>query len=80
MAWGVENYLPSLHDGEDQNTISEHRVRLVSQLNLTEEKRDPPITRNLMNLTFPHKQQSFIQEMSTIREVTDLYPILQYER
>ena len=22
MAWGVESYLPSLQDGEDQNTIS----------------------------------------------------------
>ena len=33
MAWGVENYLPSLKDGEDQNTITAHRVRLASQFN-----------------------------------------------
>ena len=40
MAGGVENYFPSLQDGEDQNTISARRVRLASELNLTEEKRD----------------------------------------
>ena len=80
MAWGVENYLPSLQDGEDQNTITAHRVRLASQFNLTEEKRDPHIIRNLMNLTFPHRRQLLIQDMSTIREAIDLYPILQNER
>ena len=80
MAWRVENYLPSLQDGEDQNTITAHRVRLASQFNLTEEKRDPHIIRNSMNLTFPHRRQLLIQGMSTIREVIDLYPILQNER
>ena len=40
MAWGVENHLPSLQDGEDQNIISAYRVKLASQFNLTEEKRD----------------------------------------
>ena len=77
-AWGVENYLPSLQDGEDQNTISAQRVRPASQFNLIAEK-DPYIIRNLMNLTFPHRRQLLIQDMSTIREVIDLYPILQYE-
>ena len=33
MAWGVENYLPSLQDGDDQNTISANRMRLASQFN-----------------------------------------------
>ena len=79
-AWDVENYLPSLQDGEDQNTISADRVRLASQFNLIEEKRDPHIIRNLMNLTFPHRRQLLIQGMSTIRKVINLYPILQYER
>ena len=65
---------------EEQNTISAHRVRLTSQFNLTEEKRDPRIIRNLMSLTFPHRRQLLIQDMSTMREVIDLYPILQYER
>ena len=71
-AWDVENYLPSLQDGEDQNTISADRVRLASQFNLIEEKRDPHIIRNLINLTFPHRRQ--------LRQVINLYPILQYER
>ena len=79
-AWDVENCLPSLQDGEDQNTISADRVRLASQFNLIEEKRDPHIIRNLINLTFPHRRQLLIQGMSTIREVINLYPILQYER
>ena len=43
MAWTVENYLPLLQDGEDQNTISAHIVRLASQFNTTEEKSDPHI-------------------------------------
>ena len=80
MAWGVENHLPLLQDGEDQNIISAHRVKLASQFNLTEEKRDPHTIRNSMNLTFPHRRQLLIQGMSTIREVIDLYPILQNER
>ena len=71
-AWDVENCLPSLQDGEDQNTISADRVRLASQFNLIEEKRDPHIIRNLINLTFPHRRQ--------LRQVINLYPILQYER
>ena len=49
-----------------------HRVRLTSQFNLTEEKRDPRIIRNLMSLTFPHRRQLLIQDMSTMREVIDL--------
>ena len=77
--WGKENYLPSLQDGEDQNTISAQRVRPASQFNLIAEKKDPHIIRNLMNLTFPHRRQLLIQDMSTIREVIDLYPIQQYE-
>ena len=80
MAWGVDIYLPSLKDGEYQNTISAQRVRLASQFNLTEEKRDPHIIRNLMNLKFSHRGQLLIQEMSTMREVIDLYRIVQYER
>ena len=79
MAWGVENYLQLLQDSEDQNIILAHRVMLASQLNLTEEKRDPHIIRTLMNLTFPHRRQLFIQGMSTIREVIDLHPIRQNE-
>ena len=59
-------------------TLSVH-FNLASQFNLTEEKRDPHIT-NSMNLKFPHRRQLLIQEMSTIREVIDLYPILQNER
>ena len=35
MAWGVDNYLSSLKDGKDQNTISAQRVRLASQFNPT---------------------------------------------
>ena len=80
MAWGVDIYLPSLKDGEYQNTISAQRVRLASQFNLTEEKRDPHIIRNLMNLEFSHRGQLLIQEMSIIREVIDLFRIVQYER
>ena len=77
---GCRELFASLQDGEDQNTISADRVRLASQFNLIEEKRDPHIIRNLMNLTFPHRRQLLIQGMSTIREVINLYPILQYER
>ena len=80
MAWGVENYLPSLQDGDDQNTISANRVRLAGQFNITEEKRDPHIITILMNLTFSDRRQLLIRQMFTIREVIDLYPILQYER
>ena len=68
VVWGADNYLPSLQDGEDQNTISAQRVRLASQFNLTEEKRDPHIIRNLMNLTFSHSDSSLYKRC------------LQYER
>ena len=45
-------------------TLSAHIVRLTSQFNPKEEKRDPHIIRNLINLTFPSWRQLLIQEMS----------------
>ena len=72
MAWGVKNYLPPFQEGEDS--------RLNSQYNLSAEKRDERIIRKLMDLAFPHRRQLLINEMATIQDVVDLYPILKDER
>ena len=72
MAWGVKNYLPPFQEGEDS--------RLNSQYNLSAEKRDERIIRKLTDLVFPHWRLLLINEMATIQDVVDLYPILKDER
>lgn len=72
MAWGVKNYLPPFQEGQDS--------RLNNQYNLSAEKRDERIIRKLMDLAFPHWRQLLINEIATIQDVVDLYPILKDER
>ena len=79
MAWGIKNYLPSYQDGEDASAMDAHRERLHIQYNQSSAKRDQQIIRKLMDLTFPHRRNLLIREMATIREVIDLYPLLQDE-
>ena len=50
MVWGVKNYLSELRDGEDDTSMTAHRVRLCSQSKLSLEKRDQPLIRKLMDL------------------------------
>ena len=76
---GVKNYLPSYQVGEDASTMDAHRERLHIQHNQSSTKRDQRIIRKLMDLTFPHRRNLLIREMAIIREVIDLYPLLQDE-
>ena len=64
---------------EDASTMDAHRERLNDQYNQSSAKRDQRIIRKLMDLTFPHRRNLLIREMATIREVIDLYPLLQDE-
>ena len=79
MAWGLKNYLPPYQGGEDASTMDAHRERLHIQHSLSSAKREQQIIRKLMDLTFPHRKNLLIREMATIREVTDLYSLLQDE-
>ena len=79
MAWGVKNCLPPFQEGEDSTTVSAHRSRLNNQNNLLIEKRDECIITKLMDLTIPHWRQLLINEMATIQDVIDLYPIMKDE-
>ena len=79
MAWGLKNYLPSYQGREDASTMDAHRERLHIQHSQSSAKRDQQIIRKLMDLTFPHRKDLLIREMATIREVIDLYSLLQDE-
>ena len=79
MAWEVKNYLPLYQVGEDASTMDVHREQLHDKYNQSSAKKDQRIIRKLMNLTIPHSRSLLIRKMATIREVTDLYPLLHDE-
>ena len=79
MAWEVKNYLPLYQVGEDASTMDVHREQLHDKYNQSSAKKDQRIIRKLMNLTIPHWRNLLIRKMATIREVTDLYPLLHDE-
>ena len=79
MAWEVKNYLPLYQVGEDASTMDVHREQLHDKYNQSSAKKDQRKIRKLMNLTIPHRRSLLIRKMATIREVTDLYPLLHDE-
>ena len=77
MAWGVKNFLPENQEGEDSTSMQAHRARLNHQYKLPLQKRDKLLIRKLMDVTFPHRRHMIVNEMARVKEVLELYPILQ---
>ena len=74
--WGLKNFLPRRHLGEDDKTIDAHIKVLQQQNRLVKSRQNNQLINTLMNKTFPERRQEIVTTMQPIRFVIEKYPII----
>ena len=74
--WGLKNFRPQRHLGEDDKTIDAHIKVLQQQNRLVKSRQNNQLINTLMNKTFPERRQEIVTTMQPIRFVVEKYPII----
>ncbi|XP_041452630.1 uncharacterized protein LOC121426075 isoform X2 [Lytechinus variegatus] len=72
--WGVQNYLPSMPDTEDDDSIKKHIKIMQDEF----KKKYPDIKRVAtgMDMTLSARRNTIVKENATIQDIKDTYPWL----
>ena len=76
QSWGLKNFLPRRHLGEDDKTIDTHIEVLQQQNRLVKLRQSNQLINTLMNKTFPERRQEIVTTIQPIRFVIEKYPII----
>ena len=76
VMWGVNNFLPPMGEGEDEETIAAHEKRLQHQSQLSIEKQDKLVVKRLLDLTYSKRRKLLGTDYTKISTILELYLIL----
>ena len=65
---------PQLPEGETRETCTEHKKVLVKEM--AKSRRNLPLIRELMELTYSHRRHDFLKQPKTVEAILEEYPAL----
>ena len=76
IMWGVNNFLPPIGEGEDEETMAAHEKLLQHQSQLSIEKQDKLVVKRLLDLTYSKRRKLLVTDYTKIYTILELNPIL----